>query len=377
MREKTALRVLYLFSLLPSPLAAMVCYDILSPMHPEILTPVDCWSATPHSSLTKRGRNGIFARDPHAQAAVPQIHSLVNPRSVPVFGRASGSDASGQRGRNRKGPVSESDSDLSQSPKNKPSPANDNPPPKQAKVDTANPKVVAAVQVDAESVTPTDVSKPTRSPILSPPPPANALATTASAEHAPVLVPAPAPVPASASPSGLKVSPPSGSPNSESSGPSSDSTPIQPLLDHTQLSVTGGISRDADLHGHGDGGVRPGHDDNRDDDSDDDNDSDSDEDEDANLPYFDFAPDSPLNEILTAPALPAPTWSDDQQIFFNLVCNTGTFDACNLMSQTLDLAGWYVSQVTFHISMFLITGHSFQTITLGQCISYRLLRAIR
>lgn len=345
----------------------MVCYDIISPMHPEILTPVDCWPATPHSSLIKRRRNGIYARDPHVRAAVPQIHSPVNPRSVPVFGRTSGSDASSQRRRNPKGPVSESDSDLSPPPKNSPSPANDNSPPKQAKADTANPKVVAAVQVDTESATPTAVLKPTRSPILSPPPPANELATTTSAEHAPVLAPAPAP----ASPSGLKVSPPPGSPNSKSSGPSSDSTPMQPLLDNTQSSsaispVIGGISRDEDPHSHEDGDG---------DDSDDEHDDDGDEN--ANLPYFDFAPDSPLNEILTAPALPAPTWSEDQRIFFNLECNTGTFDACNLMSQTLDLAGWYVSQVTRHISMFLITGHSFQTITLGQCISYRLLRAIR
>jgi len=43
MRISTALRVLHLISLLPPALAALVCYDITSPLHPEILTPVDCW----------------------------------------------------------------------------------------------------------------------------------------------------------------------------------------------------------------------------------------------------------------------------------------------------------------------------------------------
>jgi hypothetical protein len=43
MRKSTALRVFHLLSLLPSSLAALVCYDIASPMAPSALIPVDCW----------------------------------------------------------------------------------------------------------------------------------------------------------------------------------------------------------------------------------------------------------------------------------------------------------------------------------------------
>src|SRR3981189_37013 len=44
MQKSTALRLLHLISLLPPTLATVICYDITSPMHPEILTPVNCWS---------------------------------------------------------------------------------------------------------------------------------------------------------------------------------------------------------------------------------------------------------------------------------------------------------------------------------------------
>src|SRR5579862_6527822 len=44
MRISTALRLLHLISLLPPALATVICYDITSPMHPEILTPVNCWT---------------------------------------------------------------------------------------------------------------------------------------------------------------------------------------------------------------------------------------------------------------------------------------------------------------------------------------------
>jgi len=60
MRKSTALRVLYLISLLPPALAALTCYDITSPMHPEILTPVDCWAdfavRTKYTSLDDSGK---------------------------------------------------------------------------------------------------------------------------------------------------------------------------------------------------------------------------------------------------------------------------------------------------------------------------------
>lgn len=60
MRKSTAVRVLHLISLLPPALAAIVCYDISSPMHPEILTPVDCWSdfavKSKNSSMDEPGK---------------------------------------------------------------------------------------------------------------------------------------------------------------------------------------------------------------------------------------------------------------------------------------------------------------------------------
>ena len=43
--------------------------------------------------------------------------------------------------------------------------------------------------------------------------------------------------------------------------------------------------------------------------------------EQPNLPYFNFAPDSPLSQILEAPALSPPSWEEDQAVFFNLDCN--------------------------------------------------------
>jgi hypothetical protein len=55
MRKSTALRVLHLFSLLPSTLAQVICYDIASPMHPEILTPVNCWQ---DFSMSQKSTNG-------------------------------------------------------------------------------------------------------------------------------------------------------------------------------------------------------------------------------------------------------------------------------------------------------------------------------
>lgn len=66
----------------------------------------------------------------------------------------------------------------------------------------------------------------------------------------------------------------------------------------------------------------------------------------TNLPFFDWAPYSPLSEILSQPALPPPTWNSSQQIYFNLDCGPPSSpEFCCGMSKTLDIAGWYVSQV--------------------------------
>lgn len=64
----------------------------------------------------------------------------------------------------------------------------------------------------------------------------------------------------------------------------------------------------------------------------------------VNLPFFNFAPDAPLNGTFDAPALPPPTWNDENKIKFQLDCRQPGF-ICDAMNQTLYLAGWYVSQV--------------------------------
>jgi len=67
--------------------------------------------------------------------------------------------------------------------------------------------------------------------------------------------------------------------------------------------------------------------------------------EEVNLPFFNFAPDSPLSSILSAPAAPPPDWNSSQQIFFNLDCHVNHYP-CNSVSNTLNAAAWYVSQVS-------------------------------
>jgi hypothetical protein len=64
----------------------------------------------------------------------------------------------------------------------------------------------------------------------------------------------------------------------------------------------------------------------------------------ANLPFFNFAPASPLSEILEAEALSPPSWQSDSQIQINLNCQAGP-ETCYAMQSTLDLAAWYVSQI--------------------------------
>ena len=173
MRKSTALRLLHLLSLLPSSLAAIVCYDLTSPMHPEILIPVDCWSGFDAESSKAPTTSGMQVEGKHREGEGP--------------------------GHNHKNTTYEG---------------------------------------------------------------------------------------------GQKIG---GS-------------------DHDKSGKKG-------AYGHGES-----------------------RDQDVNLPFFSFAPVSPLSQSLDAPALPPPTWDSDLKIFFNLDCKEST-DFCNGMKQTLDLAGWYVSQV--------------------------------
>jgi hypothetical protein len=64
----------------------------------------------------------------------------------------------------------------------------------------------------------------------------------------------------------------------------------------------------------------------------------------VNLPFFNFAPNSPLSSILSMPALPSPTWDLENRIYFNTDCRAAV-DNCEGMTETLNLAGWYISQV--------------------------------
>ena len=332
MRKKIALRLLHLFSLLPSTLAAMVCYDIVAPMHPEVLTPVDCWPSNQHSSLMRREIvKGVQESDILVRSDLSQVHRPLDSHAAPVSGILSGVDDSGSKGGAIKdtpsSPADALDPPLKNTPPS-PTPATS---PNQIKaVPTSKNSIVQnqhADVVQAENNGRISTSSPVPSPQRTPTP-------------KPTLPPAPAPAP---------LAPPFSNVESPKQ-PAESSSPSQPLLNHPKLSNAlssgnGEASWDKDKDNDGDSDSTKGHDN-------DGNKGDQDN-APANLPFFDFAPDSPLSAILNAPALPAPTWSEPQAIFFNLDCDRRSYTSCQAMSQTLDLAGWYVSQVnTFGISDF-------------------------
>jgi hypothetical protein len=97
---------------------------------------------------------------------------------------------------------------------------------------------------------------------------------------------------------------------------------------------------------------------------------------DVNLPYFNFAPDSPLPSLLSAPALPPPTWNSNNRIYFNINCKVSR-DRCDGMSQTLNLAGWYISQVLPVQTTLLTADNPIQCPPNRQRLLRRLLRRIR
>ena len=61
-------------------------------------------------------------------------------------------------------------------------------------------------------------------------------------------------------------------------------------------------------------------------------------------PFYKSVPYSPLSKILAAPALPPPDWNSSQQMHFNVNCKESS-DLCEGFVQTLNFAGWYISQV--------------------------------
>jgi hypothetical protein len=94
----------------------------------------------------------------------------------------------------------------------------------------------------------------------------------------------------------------------------------------------------------------------------------------ANLPFFDFAPQSPLPYILTSPALSPPTWNSTSMISFNVDCPVSP-DTCYAVQKTLDLAGWYVSQVHF-FPRLLISGHLLPGTSASQRVPDRFLQCV-
>lgn len=213
MRKSTALRILALLPLLPAGLADLVCYDIASPMHPEILIPVEnCWCHHGATFLSKYSSNEKDGNGP----APPPMPASSRPKASPVPSYKQG-----------------------------------------------NPSTTRPTSPTAGSNTSThdqDYSD-----------------DDDDNNHNP------------SSPAG-------------SSHPTQSSSP-------------------------------------------------SSYDDDVNLPFFSFAPDSPVQQILNSPALPPPDWKSPNQVFFNVDCGESQ-TTCDGVTQTLNAAGCYISQVfpthTFH-----------------------------
>jgi|SRR5579862_3073686 len=203
MHKSTAVRILYLLPLLPAGLAEIVCYDIASPMHPEILTPVEnCWCLSSGSTGPSQGYSAAsHSKDKGGHAPAPAHGS---PGDKPGNGPSPAKSPGNGKG---------SDKDDRGDGKN-----NNN-----------------------------------------------------------------------------------GNANSPASIPSS----TQPAA--ASATTTKGTQ--------------------------------------VNLPFFSFAPASPLKSILGAPALPPPDWNSPNQVYFNIACKENQ-SVCDGMSQTLNAAGWYISQVT-------------------------------
>ena len=519
MRKKSVLQLLHVVSLLPSTLAAMVCYDIVSPMHPEVLTPVDCWPTTSYNSLIKRATNKrISLHELQGRIPVAQHLHLLDPRAGPAPGRAPvpgsgpasdhapgpgpgpapapgppgspGPDGpDGAPSGSALKPASNSDSGRNSHPAPGPAPVphpppapppaipsppgptpshDDSPPgrdshPAPAPAPVPHPPsspLPASPSVPGAAVSHGDLPPgrdsrpaPALAPVPHPPlpavpspapgpapshddsllgldfgpdsrlapalapvrhPPLPAVPSPAPGpvpSHAdsllgldfgpdfgrapaPALVPPP-PVPLPAVPSPAPVLAPSHADSPlaplpasiRKSPPVSPSYPSLPLLPNFPPPSVGSSSKSGSSGGsdsvkesnngndygdESDPSVTPGIVQGSGRDHDDD-----DSPYEPNLPFFTFAPNSPLSEILSAPALPAPDWNSDQQIFFNLDCKQSS-TTCQGMSQTLDLAGWYISQVLINpSSQSLITDNTLFCIAPGQRFSHRLLRRVR
>jgi hypothetical protein len=247
MRKSTALRILSLLPLLPAGLADFVCYDIASPMHPEILIPVEnCWVYTPPSASSIVYMDKEKAGNPN-----PGNGPVPPPAPTPNTPKP-GNDPAGSK--------------SSPSPGNGKSNGNDN------QNDDGNSKYNTYDESASYSA-----SYSTSRTYITP----------------------------TARPSGTSWQ--------------SQSTP-------TFI-------------------------------NDDDN---------VNLPFFNFAPAAPLQEILDAPALPPPDWNSPNLIYFNIDCNEPA-PICTEMTQTLNAAGWYISQV-FAILISIDIDRPIQDSTYCQCI---------
>lgn len=293
MRRKTALRLLAFVAFLPTSLAAMVCYDIVSPMHPEILVPVKCWpdhlTSTSHCSEIKK---------------------------TPIVARANQNQGNNNQGNDNQGPEQQG-------------PGHDSPVPGHGPaMPAAVPAETAPAPVFTDAQPPTDSKPNPTTPAVGPAFQPLFTSNLASAPATPPMATTPPTVPNHEQPNthAGPNKPPEPTDEQQSPSPPPEQTASPKNPSPSQGNGNNGGDNDNGREG------QP---------------------EQPNLPYFNFAPDSPLSQILEAPALSPPSWEEDQAVFFNLDCNVSG-DICKGMSETLDLAGWYVSQVSSPCSNFVL-----------------------
>ena len=323
-------------------------------MHPEVLTPVDCWPTATHNSLIKRVTNkGISLHERRGSVSLTQHLHQLDPRTRAPSGHAWGSG-------------SDPDSGPDSGPSPAPGPGHGHGPAPGPASGTFRPGLRPA---SGHASGPDSSLAPHPDPAPAPSPASGPASGHASGLDS-SLAPHPVPPPASGHASNHVDSRPPSLPHS--TGKTAPPFPSSPpsLLAGSSSKFESGYKSDSESG------------DDHDDDSDDDHDGgghngvhNSSHNE-PKLPFFNFAPNSPLSEILSAPAPPVPDWTSAQRIFFNLQCEQSSI-TCEGMSQTLDLAGWYVSQVLPSLSQLLILDNTLSCIPPSQRFSHRLLRTIR
>ena len=305
----------------------MVCYDITNPRHPEIMTPVECWRY-PDSSPGHGRREVVRGIDDR---------NLLDPRGAPLGGQGHGQPYNQGGPGNGKGggPGGPGGSQHPKEGGKQPGQLEDGPTKNnvQAQAKPQNqPKEDDSRKPAPKAVAQPPIIHPTESTHPPPPPPlAHSLPPPPPLSHPSPPLPLPPPPPPPGPPP-MGVHRPFSLPlyPSPDQADSSDNKDYNPPSKHGGGGGGGGGRGGDDDHGGGNGGG-------------DGPDKHSDG-NDANLPFFNSAPMSPVPQILQMPAPPPPTWNSKQMLHFNLECGLSP-EFCGNMSLTLNMAGWYVSQV--------------------------------